>query len=164
MIKLDQLDIKILYELQQNGRLTKVKLSEKINLSPSACHERVIRLEEKGIISSYHAELDMERIIKADTLFVEVTLKSHQLLDFARFETEIKKTPAVVECLAVGGGFDYILRFMVNNISHYQKVFEDLLNKDIGIDLYFTYIVTKEVKAYTGLPLGILLDRAENNN
>ena len=162
MIKLDRLDIKILDELQQNGRLTKVKLAEKINLSPSACHERVIRLEEKGIISSYHAELDMKRILKVDVLFVEVTLKNHQFQDFVRFETEIKKTPSVVECLAVGGGFDYILRFVVNNITHYQEVFEDLLNKGIGIDRYFTYIVTKEVKPYTGLPIDHLLNAADN--
>jgi len=161
MIKLDNLDIKILGELQHNGRLTKVKLADKINLSPSACHERVTRLEEKGIIASYHAELDMAQVVKMDALFVEVTLKNHQFQDFCRFEAEIKKTPAIAECLAVGGGFDYILRFIVNNISHYQEVFEGLLNKDIGIDRYFTYIVTKEVKPYRGLPLEHLLENED---
>lgn len=157
MIKLDTLDIRILCELQSNGRLTKVKLAEKIGLSASACHERVIRLEEQGIIASYHADLDIEQIAKIDVVFVEVTLKSHRYQDFCLFEDKIKKTPAVVECSAVSGGFDYLLRFVVNNVAHYQQIFEGLLNANIGIDRYFTYIVTKTVKSNTGLPLEYLL-------
>ena len=123
MIKLDQIDIKILCELQKNGRLTKVKLAQIINLSPSACHERVVQMEGKGIISSYHAELDIKNILKIDEVFTEVTLRNHQYNDFRIFEETIKNTPFIVECFAVGGGFDYILRFMVNNITHYQEVF-----------------------------------------
>lgn len=157
MITLDQLDIKILCELQQNGRLTKVKLAQIIKLSQSACHERVGRLEEEGIISSYRAELDMERILKVDKILTEVTLKNHQYNDFRVFEDAIKESPYVVECFAVGGGVDYILLFVVNNISQYQQVFEGLLSAKIGIDRYFTYIVTKEIKSYTGFPLEHLL-------
>lgn len=159
MVKLDQLDVKILSELQKNGRLTKVKLSEKVNLSPSACHERVARLQEKGVVSSYTATLDISRILSVDTVFTEVTLKSHRQNDFRVFEDAINKSPYVVECLAVGGGFDYILRFIVNNIAHYQEVLEEFLTAGIGIDRYFSYVVTKEIKPYTGFPLSELLAR-----
>ena len=96
--KLDAFDIKILAALQRNGRMTKLKLAEEINLSPSPCWERLRRLEEAGIIRGYHAEIDIDQLTRSTVVFVEVTLQSHQAHDFRRFEDTIKEIPEIVEC------------------------------------------------------------------
>ena len=159
--KLDAFDIKILAALQRNGRMTKLKLAEEINLSPSPCWERLRRLEEAGIIRGYHAEIDIDQLTRSAIVFVEVALQSHQAHDFRRFEDAIKEIPEIVECYATGGGVDYFLRIVTIDIDHYQRLIDQLLAADIGIDRYFTYIVTKPVKLFTGFPIHTLLTEDE---
>jgi Lrp/AsnC family transcriptional regulator of ectoine degradation len=76
-MQLDPLDLKILAALQREGRITKLRLSELVNLSPSACFERVKRLESAGYIRGYHAELDIGRIVRTSIVLVEIRLKGH---------------------------------------------------------------------------------------
>ena len=163
MIGFDRLDIKILSALQENGRLTKVKLGRLVDLSVSALHERVVRLEKQGIIMSYKAHLNIDSVIKFDTIFVEITLGKHRQSDFTLFQDVIKKNPYIVECLAVSGGIDYILRFVVCNVAQYQNLMDELLDQDIGIDKYFTYVVMKEVKPFAGYPLENLIGIGTEN-
>ena len=158
-MKLSRVDIKILTLLQNNGRMTKVKLAEQVHLSPSACHEHISRLERENLVSGYRADVDINRIVKTDMVTVELTLRNHRYEDFERFEKGILQVPEIIECLAVGGGFDYLLTFAVTSVSHYQELFEELLQRDLGIDKYFTYIVTKVVKPFAGYPIQQLLDR-----
>lgn len=160
-MKLDAYDIKILVALQQNGRMTKLRLAEEINLSPSPCWERLKRLEESGIIKGYHAEVDVDRLIRCTNVLVEVTLKSHHANDFKRFEDAVRDVPEVVDCYATGGGFDYLLRMVTLDIDHYQRLIDRLLEADIGIERYFTYIVTKRVKLADGYPIRHLLELQE---
>ncbi|EWY36692.1 AsnC family transcriptional regulator [Skermanella stibiiresistens SB22] len=157
-MKLDELDIKILAALQREGRMTKLKLAETINLSPTPCWERLRRLEQAGIISGYHARLDLDKLARATLVLVEVTLKRHQHADFQRFETAVRDVPEIVECYATGGGLDYVMKVVVRDVDAYQRLIDRLLIEDIGIDRYFTYIVTKPVKQSAGLPLDSLLD------
>jgi Lrp/AsnC family transcriptional regulator of ectoine degradation len=156
-MKLDDYDLKILLTLQREGRMTKLRLAEAISLSPSACWERLLRLEQAGIIRGYQALIDLDQLVKTITVVVEVTLKRHQTHDFARFETVIRGEPEIVECYATGGGLDYHLRIVTLDIESYQQLIDRLLEADIGIDRYFTYIVTKSVKQETGHPLRHLL-------
>jgi len=160
-VKLDKLDIRILVALQNDGRLTKTKLAEMIHLSPTACWERLKRLENAQIISSYHAKINLEKFIHQTTIMVEITLKRHQLKDFKKFENAIHQIPEVIECLATGGGVDYIMKVMIPDIDYYQKVIDRMLIDDIGIDKYFTYIVTKPVKSVPGLPVELLLQKQQ---
>ena len=159
-MKLDKQDIRILAALQRDGRLTKAKLSEEVFLSPTACWERIKKLEEAGIISSYHARINLEKLIKPTMVLLEVTLKRHQMHDFRYFEEAIQKIPEIVECHATGGGIDYMLKVVTPNVDHYQRLMDDLLERDIGIDRYFTYIVTKPVKETSSQPLQVLLPDA----
>lgn len=158
-MRLDEFDIKILAVLQNDGRITKLKLAERIGLSPSPCWERMRRLEKAGYIRGYHAEIDLNQIVRASMVFVEITLKSHEARDFARFERAITAVPEVVECYAIGGGIDYILKVVTTDIDEYQNLIDRLLAVDIGISRYFTYIVTKPIKSERGYPLRELLAR-----
>src|ERR671918_2025818 len=146
MTRLDAVDLKILATLQAEGRITKAALAEAVNLSPTPCWERLKRLEKSGLIRGYHAEIDLEKLGAAATILVEVVLKQHRYEDFQRFESAIRKVDEVVECHATGGGIDYLLKVMAPDIDAYQRLIDRLLLAEIGIDRYFTYIVTRTVK------------------
>jgi len=156
-MKLDAFDFKILEALQRNGRMTKVQLAKEINLSPSPCWERVRRLETAGLIRGYHADIDIDRLVQVCIVLVVVTLKSHQAQDFNRFEETVRAIPEIIESYAIGGGFDYLLKVATLNIDCYQRLIERLLDANIGIDRYYTYFVTKPVKAFSGYPIDRLL-------
>ena len=156
-MKLDEIDIRILAALQREGRMTKVRLAETVNLSPSPCWERLKRLEDAGVISGYQARIRLDRLAAATLVLVEITLKRHTLEDFRRFEAAITALPEVLECYATGGGIDYLMKLVTPGVDAYQRLIDRLLVEDVGIDRYFTYIVTKPVKEGAPVPLDRLL-------
>ncbi|GBR46293.1 Lrp/AsnC family transcriptional regulator [Neokomagataea thailandica] len=141
--KLDRIDLKILAQLQKNGRLTNVELANRVGLSASPCLIRVKRLETAGYIVGYGAQIALQKISSVMTVFTEVTLSDHRRDDFFRFETAMHKVESLVEAHLISGGYDYLLKFMVRNIDHYQETIEALLDQNIGIEKYFSYIVIK---------------------
>jgi Lrp/AsnC family transcriptional regulator of ectoine degradation len=145
-MKLDKIDLKILAALQSDGRMTKLRLAETVNLSPTACWERLSRLEKSGVISGYTVRINMDKLVRRTAVLVEITLKSHQQSDFQRFEDAVLKEPAIIACDATGGGIDYILKIVTEDIDAYQRLIDKLLRLDLGIERYFTYVVTKNVK------------------
>jgi DNA-binding Lrp family transcriptional regulator len=152
-MKLDRIDIKILAELQKNGRITNVELSERVNLSPSPCLMRVKRLQAEGFITGYSAQIDVSKLGQTLTVFTEVTLKNHRQVDFARFLATVERVDSVIECHLVSGGYDYLMKFVTAGISEYQTVIERLLEMDIGIDKYFSFVVLKSPIVKPHLPL-----------
>ncbi|QJQ95804.1 MULTISPECIES: Lrp/AsnC family transcriptional regulator [Halomonadaceae] len=156
-MKLDRYDLKILEILARDGRITKSRLAEAINLSVSPCWERVRRLEKAGIIEGYGARLNPSALAKSTPVWVQIELKTHNAESFQRFEAVVMETPEVTECVAVGGGVDYLIKIEADSIDAYQRLIDAWLMSEIGIERYFTYIVTKTVKQ-TQPPLS-LLDR-----
>ena len=152
MLKLDQYDLKIIQTLAKNGRITKSDLAKIVHLSISPTWERVKRLKEQGIILGYKAEIDWSKIFKSSQVIVEVRLDRHTAYDMQRFEQHIESAPQVTQCYATGGGVDYFMHVQAQDIDHYQRFIDDLLNQDLGIDRYFTYIVTKTIKNSQELP------------
>ncbi|PAU54342.1 Lrp/AsnC family transcriptional regulator [Pseudomonas indica] len=157
LVKLDRIDINILVELQKDGRMTNVSLADAVGLSASPCLQRVKRLEAAGYISGYRAHLNLAKITESVTVFTEITLSDHKREDFAKFESNIRLVDEVLECHLISGGYDYLLRFMTRSIQHYQEVIEGLLDKNIGIAKYFSYIVIKSPVLKDGVPLRKLL-------
>ena len=155
--KLDAIDLKILDAIQRDGRITKLALAEKVGLSPTPCWVRLRRLEKAGIVSGYHARVAMRVVAPVAIVLMEVTLASHRQVDFDRFERVIRDIPEIVACWSVGGGVDYVVKVMARDIDAYQRLVDGLLEREIGIDRYFTYIVTKTVKEETVLPIADLL-------
>lgn len=152
-LKIDRLDLRILAQLQKNGRMTNVDLADAVGLSPSPCLIRVKRLEQAGYIVGYGAQLRLERLGDTLTVFTEVTLANHHREDFARFESSIREVDEIIECHLVSGGYDYLLKFLTRGVNHYQAVIEELLERNIGIDKYFSYIVIKSPFIKTHYPI-----------
>ena len=156
-LKLDPIDLKILDAIQRDGRITKLALAEQVGLSPTPCWLRLAKLEKAGIVAGYHARVAMRAVAPVATVLMEVTLGNHRQADFDRFERAVREIPEIVACWSVGGGVDYLLKVMARDIDAYQRLVDALLERELGIDRYFTYIVIKTVKDETVLPLTELL-------
>ena len=156
--KLDRIDINILVQLQAVGRITNVELADAVGLSPSPCLQRVKRLEAAGYIVGYGARLNLAKLTESVTVFTEVTLADHRRPDFVKFEANIRSVDEVLECHLVSGGYDYLLRFLCRSISHYQEIIESLLERNIGIEKYFSYIVIKSPILKHALPIKKLIE------
>jgi Lrp/AsnC family transcriptional regulator of ectoine degradation len=146
-MKLDSRDIQILVLLQQDARIKIADLANRINLSVTPTWQRVKRLESAGFITGYHARIDLLRLPGSITeIFVTVLLEEHRAAAMKRFETAVGSVPEIIACHAIAGGLDYIVHFIVKDIAHYQRVIDSLLDAQIGIKEYYTYVVTKDVK------------------
>lgn len=157
-VKLDRIDINILAQLQRNARITNINLANAVSLSPSPCLLRVKRLEEAGYITSYNARIDLAKLGETITVFTEVTLNDHHREDFIKFESSIRTIDEVIECHLISGGYDYLLRFLTRGVAHYQSVIENILERDIGVAKYFSYIVIKSPIEKLHYPLAKLVD------
>lgn len=157
-LKLDRLDIRILCQLQKNGRITNVDLADAVGLSPSPCLIRVKRLEKAGYIASYGAQLKLDKVAEMLTVFTEVTLADHRREDFVRFELSIREIDEILECHLVSGGYDYLLKFTTRGVNHYQSIIEGLLERNIGIEKYFSFIVIKSPFIKPHYPIERLID------
>jgi Lrp/AsnC family transcriptional regulator, leucine-responsive regulatory protein len=133
MPDIDATDRRILTVLQRDGRISNADLSDQVNLSPSACHRRVQRLEEDGFIGSYVALIDARRIGKPTTVFVEITLQGQadDLLD--AFEHGITRVPDVLECHLMAGTADYLLKILVEDTEDFARIHRQYLSRLPGV-------------------------------
>ena len=128
--ELDRIDRQILMELQRNGRLSNQDLADRVSLSPSPCLRRVRRLEDEGYIQNYVAVVDREKVGLKLLAYVTIRLnKSHRsshapMSDFAR---DVQAWPEVVECYAMSGDMDYLLRVQVADLTQFSRFAMDKL-------------------------------------
>ncbi len=158
-IRLDRIDLKILATLQGAGRISNLELAETVGLSATPCLQRVRRLEAAGYIRGYEAQLDIDRVCSNMVVFTEITLRNHRREDFLRFERAIQAIPQVLNCFLVTGGYDYLAQFIARDILDYQTVIEDLLDRDLGVEKYFSYVTIRQVKRARGYPLSDLVSQ-----
>ncbi|PDT81548.1 Lrp/AsnC family transcriptional regulator [Sinorhizobium sp. BJ1] len=157
-MKLDRIDIKILSELQKNGRMTYVELAELVNLSATPCLVRVKKLQAEGYIGGYSAMINMGKLGQVLTVFTEITLRNHRQADIARFMSAIQNIEQVIECHVVSGDYDYLVKFVASSIGEYQSLMERLTEMDIGIEKYFSFVVLKSPITKYHMPLTNLFD------
>ena len=160
-ITVDAADMRILCAVQQYGQLSKIKLSELVSLSPTPCWVRFNRLKEAGLIRGYHADISLDKIVNVSKVIVTISLKGHQKSAFDRFEAYIGKVDEIVECIATGGGMDYVLKVVTPSLSAFQNVMDNLLSAELGVERYMTYIATRDIKS-TQPKLSSLMDDAEH--
>lgn len=146
-LALDATDLRILGAVQQHGQLSKTRLAELVNLSPTPCWTRLNRLRDAGFIRGYHADIALDRIGDFTRVIVTVALTHHRRSDFERFETAVRNLDEVTECVATGGGMDYVMTVTSPSMSAFQGLMESLLGAELGIDRYMTYIATRTVKS-----------------
>lgn len=150
---LDALDRRILTLLQKEGRLTNADLAERINLSASACHRRVKRLEASGVIRDYVAMLDPRAVGRRATVFVEVTLtgQSEELLD--AFESAVALVPDVLECHLMAGVADYLLKVLARDSDDFARIHRQHLTRLPGVREMHSSFALRTVFGATALPL-----------
>ena len=144
---LDAADIRILGAIQKHGQLSKTRLAEIVNLSPTPCWARLDRLKAAGFIRGYRGILALGHIGNFTQVIVTVALANHRKSDFDRFEARIRALGEVTECVATGGGMDYVMKVFTPSLTAFQELMDSLLADELGIQRYMTYIVTREVKS-----------------
>lgn len=150
--KIDRIDLRILTELQKNGRITNFKLSSLVGISPSPCHKRMRRLEKMGLISGYRAQIYWARLYPSVTIFATVSLKNHGAADFQTFERRIRRHPEITHCFGLCGPYDYILRFDCADLIAYEAISRSLLDGDVALSRFDSYVVLREIKNEPALP------------
>lgn len=156
--KLDKRDINILKILSQDGRIKIADLARQLNLTATPCWERVKRLERMGIIKSYRAEIALQKVATQISVFVVLELENHRAETFQLFERSVVKCEQVIDCWAIGGGYDYLMQVVARDVEDYQNQMDRLLEQRMGIAHYVTYVVTKSIKSNPVPPFDMLLD------
>lgn len=146
-IGLDAADIRILSAVQQHGQLSKTRLAEIVNISATPCWVRLDRLKVAGFIRSFHADIALERVCDFTQVVVTVSLTHHRKADFDRFETFVRDQDEIIDCIATGGGMDYVMKAVCPNLTQFQNLMQKMLDAELGVDRYMTYIVTRSVKS-----------------
>jgi len=146
-LALDAADIRILSALQQHGQLSKARLAEICSLSATPCWARLTRLKAAGYIQGYHADIALGQLADFAQVIVTVSLSRHRKADFDRFEAFIKSRDEIIDCIATGGGIDYIMKVISPSLSAFQDLMEDVHAQDLGIDRYMTHFATRQVKS-----------------
>ncbi|OUS36297.1 AsnC family transcriptional regulator [Rhodobacterales bacterium 56_14_T64] len=152
-MSLDQTDRRILVALQKQGRISNADLSEVVNLSASACHRRVQRLEKDGYIRDYVALLDARKMQVPSTIFVEITLsgQADEVLD--AFERAVARIPDVLECHLMAGTADYLLKVVAENTDDFARIHRQHLARLPGVAQMQSSFALRTVFKTTALPV-----------
>jgi Lrp/AsnC family leucine-responsive transcriptional regulator len=148
---LDATDRRLLTVLQREGRITNAELSERVNLSPSACHRRVQRLEEEGYIAHYVALLNTRKIGKPTTVYVEITLQGQADDVLDAFEREVAKVPDILECHLMAGQADYLLKIMAEDTEDFARIHRQYLSRLPGVRQMHSSFALRTVVQTTAL-------------
>lgn len=156
-LELDAVDRRILRALQTDGRATYDQLAAAVQLSPSATLRRVKRLEEAGVIAGYVAVVPPERVGFGLTAYLNVRLEkhteTHKRNPMDLFRAAVQTWPEVVECVALTGEMDYLLRVVVEDMGHYSRFVMETLLKHPSVEDCKTSFVLDQVKATTVVPV-----------
>jgi Lrp/AsnC family leucine-responsive transcriptional regulator len=150
---LDAVEVRILRELQNDGRLTNVELAERVHLSPSPCLARVRSLEQRRVISRYVTLLDPHAIGLHVTVFIQISLDKQTKDALDVFEAAIREQPEVMECYLMTGDADYLLRVVVADVQALERLIIDKLTPIPVVAQIRSSFALKQVKYSTALPL-----------
>ncbi len=154
MSDLDSIDLRILETLQRDGRIANAELAERAHLSASACHRRVRRLEEAGIIAGYVALLDPRKVDRRATVFVEITLSSQSEDLLEAFEKAVARIPDVLECHLMAGTADYLMKIAAADTDDFARIHRQYLARLPGVVQMHSSFALRTVCNTTALPLG----------
>ncbi|WP_293577774.1 Lrp/AsnC family transcriptional regulator [Phaeobacter sp.] len=152
-MSLDETDRRILSVLQKQGRISNADLSERVNLSASACHRRVQRLEVEGYIRDYVALLDARKLAVPTTVFVEITLSAQADEVLEAFEKAVARIPDVLECHLMAGTADYLLKVVAENTDDFARIHRQHLARLPGVAQMQSSFALRTVFKTTALPV-----------
>lgn len=150
---LDLTDLRILEEIQKDGRISVVELSRRVHLTKTPCAERLRRLEKTGVICGYFAKLN-PMVVNADHIvMVQVQLKGTTADDLEAFNMAVVRIPEIQSCHMVAGGYDYLLKVRSKDIDAYRRILGEIISKLPGVLQTHTYVVMETVKDEVTLPV-----------
>ncbi|HEX2593271.1 MAG TPA: Lrp/AsnC family transcriptional regulator [Rhizomicrobium sp.] len=151
--KLDSIDMRILSELQDDGRITNVELSRRAKITAPPCLRRMRALEKSGYIKGYHADLDPKMLGFEVTGFVFVGLNSQADADLKKFEEQVRAWPTVRECFMLSGEVDFILKVVAKDLSSFQSFITDTLTAAKNVASVKSSLVIHPTKREPGIPI-----------
>ncbi|WP_420961245.1 Lrp/AsnC family transcriptional regulator [Brucella sp. IR073] len=154
IVELDEIDRRIIGELQRDGTLSVDALSERVNLSRNACWRRVKRLEEEGVITSRVALIDADRVGLGLSVFILVRTSNHDPDWLKRFREAVLTLPEIVGVYRMTGDLDYVLRARVADVKAYDRLYQRLIAKIPLSDVSASFVM-EEIKETTIVPLEI---------
>ena len=149
----DRIDLRILEELQSEGRIAMVELARRVGLTKTPCTERVRRLEREGVIVGYRAELDPEEMQVSHQVMVQVTLAKSTMEDLERFRIAIDRIPEVRSCFMIAGHFDFLLLVRTKSIEGYRHIMGEKISTIQGVQRTHSYVIMEVVKDMKTLPV-----------
>ena len=158
--KLDEIDRKILAELQADGRMTNVELARRVGISAPPCLRRVRVLEEAGFIRGYHADIDARELGFEVQVFAMVRLENQSERALSAFEAQAASWPMVRECHMLNGEIDFILKCVSPDLSSFQRFLTDSLTAAENVASVKTSLVIRCAKDEPGVPFELVEERA----
>ena len=152
-MKTDDIDRAILNVLQKKGRISNAELADLVNLSASACHRRVQRLEKDGFIKEYVALLSPRKVGGPTTVFVEITLSAQADEVLENFEKAVARIPDVLECHLMAGAADYILKVVAEDTDDFARIHRQHLTRLPGVAQMQSSFALRTVFKTTALPI-----------
>lgn len=153
--KLDSIDLRILYELQEDGRITNVELSRRAKITAPPCLRRMRALEKAGYIKGYHADLDAQALGFEVTGFAYVGLVSQADSDLKRFEEQVRAWPQVRDCYMLNGDVDFLLKCVAKDLPSFQAFVTETLTAAKNVASVRTALAIRESKHAPGIPLEV---------
>ncbi len=154
--RLDEIDRKILAELQADGRMTNVELAKRVGISAPPCLRRVRTLEEAGFIRGYHADVNPRELGFEVQVFAMVGLQSQAEADLSAFEARCRAWPLVRECHMLNGEVDFILKCVAPDLSTFQSFLTEELTAAENVVSVKTSLVIRGAKDEPGVPFEVL--------
>jgi DNA-binding Lrp family transcriptional regulator len=152
-MRFDEIDMRILALLQENGRMTNVELAERVGLTAPPCLRRVRALEESGAINGYHAALEASALGYNLTVFAMVSLRSQAETDLKAFEALVAEIPEVRECHMLNGEIDFILKIVATDLQSFQTLLTSKLTPAPNVEHVKTSLTIRTSKAMPGVPV-----------
>jgi DNA-binding Lrp family transcriptional regulator len=149
----DPIDLRILHELQEDGRITNVELASRVGLTAPPCLRRVKTLEDEGIVQGYHANLNAAKLGYTITVFAMVSLKSQAENHLREFEEHIALLPQVRECYMLNGEIDFILKIVSRDLSEFQTFLTTSLTTAPHVTGVKTSLTIRTSKNLPGVPV-----------
>lgn len=153
-INFDAIDLKLLAELQENGRITNVELATKVGLTAPPCLRRMRTLEQSGAIRGYHADIDPSVLGYSIMVFAMVSLKSQAEEDLRAFESHVRSLPEVRECHMLNGEIDFILKIVAHDLQTFQEFLTSQLTSAPNVSSVKTSLTIRTAKDDPGVPVG----------
>jgi len=152
-VKLDRIDLRILRDLQENGRMTNVALARRAGISPPPCLRRVRALEETGCIRGYHADIDASALGFGVTVYAHVGLHSQAETDLVAFEALINSWPEVRECHMLAGETDFLLKIVAVDWDAYQRFLTSRLTAAPNVSVVKSALAIRSSTHRPGVPI-----------